>query len=60
MVYLIIINEVYTPHHVSEILILSQGCSQKYKYNGHIHVDNNKIITLEGLLVNGITTINEV
>ena len=34
-------------HHVSEILILNQGCSQKYNYNENIHVDNNKIRTLE-------------
>ena len=30
-------------HHVSENLILNQGCSQKYNYNENIHVDNNKI-----------------
>ena len=34
-------------HHVSENLILNQGCSQKYNYNENIHVDNNKIRTLE-------------
>ena len=47
-------------HHVSENLILNQGCSQKYNYNENIHVDNNKIRTLkimrekkeEGITVN--------
>ena len=34
-------------HHVSENLILNQGCSQEYNYNENIHVDNNKIRTLE-------------
>ena len=34
-------------HHVSENLILNQGCSQKYNYIENIHVDNNKIRTLE-------------
>ena len=34
-------------HHVSENLILNQGCSQKYNYNENMHVDNNKIRTLE-------------
>ena len=34
-------------HHVSENLLLNLGCSQKYIYNEHIHVDNNKIITME-------------
>ena len=34
-------------HHVSENLILNQECSQKYNYNENIHVDNNKIRTLE-------------
>ena len=34
-------------HHVSENLILNQGCSQKYNYNENIHVDNNKIRTRE-------------
>ena len=34
-------------HHISENLILNQGCSQKYYYNENIHVDNNKIRTLE-------------
>ena len=32
-------------HHVSENLILNQGCLQKYNYNENIHVDNNKIRT---------------
>ena len=34
-------------HHVFENPILNQGCSQKYNYNENIHVDNNKIRTLE-------------
>ena len=34
-------------HHVSENLNLNQKCSQKYNYNENIHVDNNKISTLE-------------
>ena len=34
-------------HHVSENLIMNQGCSQKYNYNENIHVDSNKIKTLE-------------
>ena len=34
-------------NYVSENLILNQGCSQKYNYNENIHVDNNKIRTLE-------------
>ena len=41
-------------HHVSENLILNQGCSQKYNNNENIHVDN-----LEVFLVNGITISNE-
>ena len=38
-------------HHVSENLILNQGCSQKYNNNEDIHVDNRKIITLSATLV---------
>ena len=34
-------------HHVYENLVLKQRCSQKYNYNENIHVDNNKIRTLE-------------
>ena len=34
-------------HHVSENLILNQGCLQKYNYNENIHVDNNNIRTLD-------------
>ena len=54
-------------HHVSENLIVNQGCSQKYNNNENIHVDNTKKIStgsfasnwdkkykLEVLLVNGI------
>ena len=37
-------------HHVSENLILNQGCSQQYNNNENIHVDNSKIRTLEVLL----------
>ena len=46
-------------HHVSENLILSQGCSHKYNNNKHIHVDNNKIKTLKFMRENGITVISE-
>ena len=47
-------------HHVSENLILNQGCSQKYNYNEIIHVDNNKIRTLEIMREKkGITVNNE-
>ena len=49
-------------HHVSENLILNQGCSQKYTYNENIHVDNNKIRTLEIMREKkrrGITVNNE-
>ena len=47
-------------HHVSENLILNQGCLQKYNYNENIHVDNNKIRTLEIMREkNGITVNNE-
>ena len=49
-------------HHVSENLILNQGCSQKYNYNENIHVDNNKIRTLEIMRERkkeGITVNNE-
>ena len=42
-------------HHISENLILNQGCSQKYKNYENIYVDNNDIIILYVLLVNGIT-----
>ena len=34
-------------YHESENLILNQGYSHKYNYNENIHVDNNKIRTLE-------------
>ena len=49
-------------HHVSENLILNQGCSQKYNYNENIHVDNIKIRTLEIMREKkkeGITVNNE-
>ena len=47
-------------HHVSENLILNQGCSQKYNFNENIHVDNNKIRTLEIMREKkGITVDNE-
>ena len=49
-------------HHVYENLILNQGCSQKYNYNENIHVDNNKIRTLEIMREKrkkGITVNNE-
>ena len=49
-------------HHVSENLILNQGCSQKYNYNENMHVDNNKIRTLEIMREKkrrGITVNNE-
>ena len=40
--------------------ILNQGCSQKYNYNENIHVDNNKIRTLEIMREKkGITVNNE-
>ena len=42
-------------HHVSENVILNQGCSQKYNNNENIHVDNNKIKTLKIVIENGIT-----
>ena len=34
-------------HHVSENRILNQGCLKIYNYIENIHVDNNKIRTLE-------------
>ena len=40
---------------LSENLILNQGCSQKYNYIENIHVDNNKIRTLEKLRATLIT-----
>ena len=46
-------------HHVSENLILNQGCSQKYNNNENIHVDNNKIRTLEIVREKGITINSE-
>ena len=36
--------------HVSENLILNQGCSQKYNNNENIHVDNN--LQKKGITVN--------
>ena len=46
-------------HHVSENLILNQGCSQKYNYNENIHVDNNKIRNYAREKEDGITVYNE-
>ena len=42
IIIIIIINVAYI-HHVSENLILNQGCSQKYNYNENIHIHNYKI-----------------
>ena len=44
---------------IYENLILNQGCSQAYNNNENIHVDNNKIITLEIVLENGVMINNE-
>ena len=46
-------------HHVSENLILNQGCSHKYNYNENIHDDNNQITNLEIVFEHGITMNNE-
>ena len=45
-------------HHVSDNLILNQGCSLKYNNNENIHIDNVEIITLKFGLENGTTIIN--
>ena len=42
-------------HHVAENLILNQVYSQKYNNKENIHVDNNKIKTLEIMREKGIT-----
>ena len=34
-------------YHVSENLILNEGCQQKCNYNENIHVVNNKIRTVD-------------
>ena len=46
-------------HHLSENLILNQGCSQKYNYNVNVHIDNNKIQTQEFVREKGITINSE-
>ena len=46
-------------HNISENLILNQTCSQKFNNNENIHVDNNKIKTLEIMQEKGITVNSE-
>ena len=47
-------------HHVSENIIINQWYSQKYNNNENIDVNKQyEIITLEVLLINGITINNE-
>ena len=46
-------------HNISENLILNQTCSRKFNNNENIHVDNNKIKTLEIMQENGITVNSE-
>ena len=45
--------------HISENLIINQGCSQKYNNNENIYVDNNKIEPLEIVQGKGITINSE-
>ena len=48
--FIIITNEAI--HHIFKILILNQGCSQKCHNNENIHVDSNKSVNHQDILLN--------